>query len=354
MNRRPELVSLKAVAESVGLSPTTVSLVLNRSERAKSIPERTRQRVVRAAQKLNYRPNYFARYLSGKPSLSVGVIVPEIGDGYPAAILSAIERRLTAAGYFHIVASHAWSPKLIEKTPWWLVERGVEGIILVNMPLETTLPVPVVSIGERRHLPGVTNITIDNSFAVRTALHHLVKLGHSKIAFFKGHPGSADTEDRWRAILDGSKALGIEINPRLTVQLKRDRFPPSPPMPEEGVRFAQKLLARRVPFTALFAFNDISAIGAISALKAAGKLVPQEVSVVGVDDILASAFVSPPLTTMRQPLQKMGELAADILLERMQDPGRHYKNIRVRPQLIVRESTSVCRSFGACTHADSV
>jgi DNA-binding LacI/PurR family transcriptional regulator len=333
-------VSLKFLANHLGLSPTTVSLVLNNSPRARSIPQGTKDRVREAARTFNYRPNFFARYLNNKKSFTVAVIVPEISEGYGASVLAAIETRLAREGYLHFVASHRWSAELIEETPRLLMERGVEGLILVNMPLEHPLPVPVVNIGGRKALRGVTNILLDNRRAGRLALEHLVELGHKRIAFFKGHPGSADTEDRWQGIYDAAQRLGISIDPELTIHLQRRSFPPEPPVPEEGYMYAQKLLARKVDFTALFAFNDISAIGAMGALRDAHLRIPEDVSVVGFDDIQAAAFLNPPLTTVRQPLHHMGDLAAKSLLRRIAHIDKEPERLFVTAELVVRGSTS--------------
>jgi DNA-binding LacI/PurR family transcriptional regulator len=303
--------------------------------------------VLEAARTFNYRPNFFARYLTNKRSFTIAVIVPEISEGYGASILAAIERRMAREKYLHFVASHAWSAELIEETPRMLMQHGVEGFILVNMPLEHSLPVPVVNIGGRKKLKGVANLLLDNRRAGRLALEHLAKLGHRRIAFFKGHPGSADTEDRWQGIHQAAASLGIEIDPKLTLQLQRHSFPPQPPIPEEGYMYAQKLLARKVDFTALFAFNDIAAIGAMGAFRDAGLRVPEDISVIGFDDIQAAAFLNPPLTTIRQPLQHMGDLAAKTLLRRIRESDSEPEDILVIPELVMRESTCVAaRSDG--------
>lgn len=340
MNPPAKPVSLKFLAEHLGLSPTTVSLVLNNSPRAKSIPQTTKDRVLEAARTFNYRPNFFARYLNNKQSFTVAVVIPEMAEGYAASIVSGIESRLVRAGYLHFVVSHRWSAELIEETPLMLMERGVEGFIFVNTPLEHPLPVPVVNIGGRKKIRSTTNILLDNQRAGRLALEHLVSLGHRKIAFFKGHPESADTEDRWAGIHEAAANLGIEIDSQLTIQLQRRPFPPGPPVPEEGYMYAQKLLSRKREFTALFAFNDISAIGAMSAFRDAGLRVPEEVSIVGFDDIQAAAFLNPPLTTVRQPLHHMGDLAAKLLLKRINHKDLEPDKVLVEPELVVRGSTA--------------
>jgi LacI family transcriptional regulator len=244
----------------------------------------------------------------------------------------------TQVGSFHPLVA-----ELIEETPRLLLQRGVEGFILVNMPLERSLPVPVVNIGGRKKLEGVTNILLDNRRAGQLALEHLASLKHRKIAFFKGHPGSADTEDRWRGIHEAAASLGIEIDPKLTIQLQHRSFPPTPPIPEEGYMYAQKLLARNSDFTALFAFNDIAAIGAMGAFRDAGLNVPKDISIIGFDDIQAAAFLNPPLTTIRQPLQRMGDLAAKVLLRRIRQSDSAPEEIYVSPELVIRESTAPSR-----------
>lgn len=343
MDNGSKPVSLKFLANHLGLSTTTVSLVLNDSPRAQSIPQATKERVLEAAKTFHYRPNFFARYLSNKRSYTVAVIIPEMAEGYAASILSGIESRLAREGYLHFVVTHRWSAELIEETPRMLIERGVEGLILINMPLEHTLSVPVVSIGGRKKLPSVSNIMLDNRRAGRLALEHLVQLGHKKIAFFKGHPESADTEDRWQGIYSAASNGGIKIDPELTIQLQRRASPAAPPIPEEGYASAQKLLARKKDFTALFAFNDISAIGAMGAFREAGLSVPEDVSVIGFDNIQAAAYLNPPLTTVRQPLNHMGELAAKVLLRRILEHDTDPEDIKVQPELVIRGSTSAPR-----------
>jgi DNA-binding LacI/PurR family transcriptional regulator len=133
--------------------------------------------------------------------------------------------------------------------------------------------------------------------------------------------------------------LGVSIDPELTIQLQRRPFPPGPPIPEEGYMYGQKLLARKLDFTALFAFNDISAIGAMSAFRDAGLSVPEDISIVGFDNIQAAAFLNPPLTTVRQPLHHMGDLAAKILLRRIREGDTAPEDILVQPELVIREST---------------
>jgi len=338
-------VSLRTLAEYLKLSPATVSVVVNDSPAAKAIPKHTKDRVLQAARKLEYRPNFFARSLSLKRGFMVGVLVPEISEGYAASIMGGIEDHLLREGYFYFVASHRGQADLILEYPRMLIDRAVEGVILLNTPAVQALPVPVVAISGHQRVRGVTNIGVDNKKATFAALEHLVQLGHTRIAFFKGHRRSSDTEYRWKGILQAVLKLGVEVRPELTVQLERDPANPGPSVPEEGYVNAQKLLATGQRFTALFAFNDISAIGAVRAFRDAGLKVPEDVSVVGFDDIQAAAYLTPRLTTVRQPLRQMGETAAKQLLERISNGnGRCPQVISLAPELVVRESTGPVRA----------
>lgn len=329
-------ISLKELAAQLGLSSATVSLVINRSPGAKSIPASTQERVRKAARELNYRPNLMARSLRQKRSFTIGVIVPEVSEGYAALVLSGIEDHLLQEGYFYFVVSHRHRLDLLEEYPALLQQRAVEGLIAVDTVLKETHTIPAVAISGHREVPGVTNIVLDHNLAAQLALEHLLRLGHTRIAMIKGQDFSSDTEIRWRALHLVAKDLGITIHEPLTIQLDSDS-----PSPEVGYSVTRKLLDRHVPFTALFAFNDISAIGAIQALRESGKRVPEDVSVVGFDDIQSAAFQNPALTTVRQPLRQMGVIAAETLLHRISSPnnGQYPREIIVKPELIVRAST---------------
>jgi LacI family transcriptional regulator len=333
-------VSLRSLAEYLKLSPATVSVVMNNSPAAKAIPSHTKDRILHAARKLDYRPNFFARSLSLKRGFMIGVLAPEVSEGYAAAIMGGIEDHLLREGYFYFVVSHRGHKDLIEEYPRLLIDRAVEGVILINTPVVGALSVPAVAISGHQRVQGVTNIAVDNKKATFMALEHLVKLGHKQIAFFKGHPGSADTEYRWKGILQAASSFGIELRPELVVQLQRGAAHPGPSIPEEGYVYGQQLLATGQRFTALFAFNDISAIGAMGAFRDAGLRVPDDISVVGFDDVQAASYVRPRLTTVRQPLRQMGELAARQLLERISNrSARCPRLISVAPEFVAREST---------------
>jgi len=330
---RPQGISLKTLAEHLNLSPATVSLVINRASAAASIPPETQQRIFEAAKELNYRPNFYARFLRMQRSFTIGILHPDLSD-YVALLTSGIEDHLMQEGYFYFAAGHRNDPKLVEEYPMIMMARSVEGIIAIDTPLIHSLPLPVVVISGHRRLKGVTNVILDHRRAAELALGHLVAAGHREIAFMKGPKVSSDSEVRWLSIVEIAKSLNIPMKPALCVEIDV-----STPFPDMGYPVVQKLVASGESFTALFAFNDVSAIGAIRALRDAGMQVPQDVAVVGFDDIPIAAYNTPSLTTIRQPLRRMGEIAARTLLDRIRKGTDSPAEVAVEPELIVREST---------------
>src|SRR5579871_4477600 len=341
----PGHVNLRMLAEHLELSQTTVSLVLNNSPSAKSIPEETRKRVVEAAERLNYRPNYFARSLRQSRSMSVGVLAPDLSEGYFTRVMSGVVEELTAAHYFFFTACHDWNRELIEKYPRMLVERAVDGFLLLNTSAENIeVPVPVVAISAHSRVENVTNIVLDHHAAVEQALSHLYELGHRRIAFMRGPRAIPDSEFRWEAIQQVAREMGLKIDPSLVIRIDASGWSMKtgyhPMAPEIGFKPMQGLLEKARDFTAIFCFNDISAIGAIRALKDVGLSVPGDVSVVGFDDILSAAYATPSLTTVRQPLTEMGKRGAEILLDRIGDREKEFPaEVVMSPELVVREST---------------
>jgi DNA-binding LacI/PurR family transcriptional regulator len=333
-------VTLKSVAERVGLTASTVSAVLNNSSAARSVPEQTKQRVLTAASELNYRPNFLARSLRANRTYTVGVILEEIGDAYGSIVMSGVERYLREHNFFFLTVAHRHEKKLLEAYSTMLRQRGVEGFITVDTFLSEEPPLPTVAVAGHRKFQGVTNIILDHRRAAALALKHLVDLGHERIAFMRGSPLSSDSDARWNAICEVARKLGITIHPELIVQLEGDDSTPN-----LGYPFAKQLLARNQRFTALFAYNDISAIGSICAFQEAGLRVPEDVSVVGFDDIQSAAYINPPLTTVRQPLQKMGEIAARTLLDLIEGRVTHLPEIAIEPELVVRRSTRNINGF---------
>jgi DNA-binding LacI/PurR family transcriptional regulator len=336
--KKGHLVTLQMVADRVGLTKGTCSAVLNKSAASRSVPPHTQERILAAARELDYRPSFHARNLATKRTYTIGVVTQEIGDFYSSPIISGIERYLRKRGYFFLTVAHRHDPKLLDNYSHLLLDRGVEGFITVDTTIDRPLPLPTIAIPGHRRLKDVTNIVLDHRMGARLALRHLMELGHTEIAFMKGSNISPDSADRWNSICEVAGELGVRMMASLEVQIESDDA-----TPQLGYPFAKELLARAQPFTALFAYNDISAIGAIRAFQEAGLQVPTDVSVVGFDDIRIATHNNPRLTTVRQPLQKMGEIAARTLVERIEGGADWVPKIMIEPELIVRDSTAQCR-----------
>jgi LacI family transcriptional regulator len=220
-----------------------------------------------------------------------------------------------------------------------LLKRSVDGFLLVNTFLNEPVNQPVVSISGHRRMSGVTNVVLDHDRSATLALKHLYELGHRRIAFMKGQRHALDSETRWESIAAIARKMGITIVPELCMYLEKNSW-----SPELGYPIVRDLLKRTQDFTAIFCFNDIAAIGAVRALADAGFSCPRDFSVVGFDDIASAMYHTPSLTTVRQPLHRMGETAAQMLLHRIQFPHEAYPEmVTFEPELMVRESTGAAR-----------
>jgi LacI family transcriptional regulator len=326
------------LAEYLNLSPSTVSFVLNNTP-GRSIPESTRARVRAAAEKFNYHPSMIARTLQGKRMQTVGILLPELGEGYHSQVLSGVGDLLMRKGYFYFTAHHRHRKELIETYPNLLRSRGVDGILAIDTHLDEAPPLPTITVAGHTTIPGVSNVLIDEDHAARLSLQHLRELGHKRIAFMHGQPFSSDSDTRWLANLKAACELGIEIHEELIIYLSKDSH--SPEISYPGIR---KLIQSGHSFTAVLCFNDVSAMGTIRALHESGLRVPDDISILGFDDIQSAAYQVPSLTTIRQPLQKIGSTAAQLLLKKL--AGEVIpETVQVAPELIVRESTAPARTL---------
>jgi LacI family transcriptional regulator len=292
----------------------------------RSIPQETRDRVTEAAAKFDYRPSFFARSLRKRQTFTVGVLVPDLNDHYAAQVIAGVEEFLVEEGYLYFTASHRGKPELLEEYASLLMDRSVEGFILMKLP--------VVAVAGHRRIKGVTNVVLDQRRAAELALHHLYDLGHRKIAFIRGGSHSADADERWQCLMEVARELKIALPPELAVQIQLRVS-----TPELGYGPAHELLSRGGEFTSIVCYNDEAAFGAIRACKDHGLRVPEDVSVVGFDDIRSAAFFNPSLTTIRQPLNQMGIEAARILLQRIRGQEAIPDTVSILPELVIREST---------------
>jgi LacI family transcriptional regulator len=325
------------LAEYLDLSAATVSYVLNDAPN-RSIPEKTRERVREAAKKFGYQPSHIARSLQGQRTRTIGVLLPELGEGYHSQVLSGAADVFMREGYFFFTAHHRHKKDLVAEYPSLLQSRGIEGFLAIDTHFETPPALPTVAVAGHTSISGVTNVALDHDRAAELALGHLYSLGHRHIAYMRGQLFSSDSRSRWRSTLHVARSLGLQVSPDLTIRLDQDTH-----SPELGYPGIQQLLVRRKNFSAVLCFNDVSAIGTIRSLHDAGVRVPLNVSVMGFDDIPAAQFYTPRLTTIRQPLHQMGSVAASLLLKKIEN-GKVPELFRVDPELIVRESTAKVRS----------
>jgi LacI family transcriptional regulator len=344
------MVTIRDVAKESGFSSTTVSIVLNNAPLSRYIPPATKKRIERAAQKLGYRPNQFARSLRSKRSHTVGVMVFDMTDPYCTLILRGIENTLYQSSYLPILTDVHNERSRFERYLEMLLDRRVEGLIVlanwvfldINLlaDLEKS-SIPTAMIGRELQTDSVSSVIVDNELGGHTAIEHLYSLGHRKVAFIRGPKSLADSAPRWKGIRNFAQAHGLELDPRLIVDLPESREPISGF--EDGFKLTEELVKRKRPFTALVAFDDMTAFGAIRALAKSGVRVPEHCSVIGFDDVAPSALYTPALTTVRQPMEAMGALAVQVVaegmnavLEKRKFPAVHRK---IAPELVVREST---------------
>ncbi len=344
------MVTIRDVAKESGFSSTTVSIVLNNAPLARYIPAATKKRIEKAAKKLGYRPNLFARSLRSKRSSTVGVMVLDMTDPYCTLVLRGIENSLYQSSYLPILTDVHNERGRFERYLEMLLDRRVEGLIVlanwlfVNIDVLADLEkssIPTVMIGQELRTDSISSVIVDNELGAYSALEHLYRLGHRKIAVIRGPKTLGDSAPRWKGIRSFAKASGLELDSQLVLDLPESREPIS--SFEAGYKLTEELLKRRRPFTALMAFDDMTAFGAIRALAKSGLRVPEHCSVIGFDDIAASTLYTPSLTTVRQPMEAMGAMAVSIMvdginaiLEKREVSAVHRK---MAPELAVREST---------------
>jgi len=341
------MANIKDVARESGFSPSTVSVVLNNAPLARYIPQRTKDKIRKTANRLRYRPNPFARSLRSTRSHIIGVITPDILDPYIAQILKGIHNALFPSSFLPVLADIQNQRARFERYLGMLLDRRVEGIITIanSFLLDVSLlgvveeqKIPSVIIGRKPVFPRMSSVVIDNETGTRLAMKYLHALGNRHIAYIKGPRQIVDSGHRWRGICQFAEEADLKIAEDLTVELEQ---PAS--SYEGGYAATQKILQRRRPFTALMAFDDMTAFGAISALHHAGRRVPEDCAVIGFDDVAAAAYYNPPLTTIRQPLEKFGEIGVEVLTQTIEASvaGERFAPVHrlVEPELVVREST---------------
>lgn len=334
------MATIKDVARQAGVGLGTVSRVLNNSG---YVSEDARQRVLDAMQTLNYVPSAQARAMMTKRTMTLGVALPDLTNPYFPSLVRGIQDEARRSGYTAILVETDWQPGNERQAVDILRRQSVDGAILVDVTLSELLTstlvnaqIPVTLIGRGVERQDIAQILVNNYKGATEAMQWIFKRGHRKVGFIAGQENAASARQRLRAYLDcmGLEAIqanDIKNHPELPIASADYTF-------EKGREAAEMLLARYPDLTCIFAVNDLSALGALSYLAAQGISVPEQVAVVGFDDILMASLVHPPLTTMHQPVYDMGVTGARLLIERIEHPESEAKRLVVDPVLIVRQS----------------
>lgn len=332
MNR--SRVTIRDVATQAGVSHQTVSRVLNANERV--APE-TRARVEAAIAALGYRPNASARSLAAGRTFAFACIAPNLTDYTFASIIEGAEAEAHQHGYFVLSTSapdEASFAPLIEEL---VSSQRVDGLLVINPYADrrhTLLPAhfPVVLVGARPRPTAPDSVALDDEAAAHMAIQHLLALGHRRIALITGPAVEDCTTDRTAGYYATLAAAGLAPDPALVVEGDWSA--------SSGAAAIHHWLAQQSSFTALFAQNDRMAIGAIRALRETRRHVPDDISVIGFDDMPLTAYFDPPLTTIRQDMAFSGREAARLLIRRLAAPDTTAEHLRLPAQLIIRCSTA--------------
>ena len=339
-------VTARDVAEHVGVSPSTISRVLNNTA-SDLISEETRQRVLEAAAQLGYTPDPFARALRGKKTHLLGLIVREIADPFFARFISELSGQARAMNY-HLVLGHAQSDPEEALTMTSVLDmRHTDGVIVLGdlkndeAALQEMLQGKhaVVALCRGPSPASLYTVNIDNRAGTYGLLDHLYDLGHRRFGFIDGG-WLGDLRERREAFLRYVDERQLLARPEW-IQAR-------PNNAEGGYHAMQALIDLDEPPTAVVAADDIMAVGALKAVADAELRVPDDLSIVGFDDIDLARFFCPALTTMRQPIDRMSEHALDLMLELINQPQlqREETLIRIPPELIVRQSTGPAPNNG--------
>jgi DNA-binding LacI/PurR family transcriptional regulator len=343
-------ITIRDVARESGYSASTVSIVLNSAPLSRYIPADTKTRIETAARRLGYRPNPLARSLRSQRSNIVGVMVFDITDPFCTPILRGLENSLYQANYLSLLADAHNEPHRFERYLEMLLDRRVEGLIVIANWLVTDIKlladlterhVPTVIAGREFETDSVSTVSVDNEGGASLALEHLYQLGHREIAFLRGPKALSSSGQRWKGIKRFARSVGLHLDAKRIAELPESLDANS--SFEAGEQLTSELWRRGKGFTALVAYDDITALGALRALKKQGLGVPEDCSVIGFDDVAQASLSVPSLTTVRQPMEAMGAMSTGIMLEAIKaaNQKRDLPVVRrkIAAELVVREST---------------
>ncbi len=349
--RRSGHVTLLDIARACGFSVSTVSIVLSEAPLSQNIAVATREHIRAMAQHLGYHPDAYARSLRRRRSQTIAVLAYDLSDPYCIPVVRGIQAGLQPASYLPLLMDAQTQRSLFDTYLQMILERRAEGVVVIASWVfdETNLlsdieknNVPIVIVSRDMTDRGVSSVLVNNETGGALALRHLYELGHRKIAVIRGPEELFDSGPRWAGILKAADECGIKLDQRLVFQLPGLVDPASGF--EGGVELTRQMLKTGLKFTAVLAFDDLTALGAVRGLTEAGLRIPEDCSVVGFDDVLPAAVATPAITTIHQPLNEMGLLAANWMLEAVdarehgtvQTPRLH----QAEPALVVRKSTA--------------
>lgn len=349
VQRKSGHVTLGDVARACGYSISTVSIVLSEAPLSQNIAVSTRERVQSAARRLGYHPDAYARSLRSRRTQTIGVLAYDLSDPFCVPIVRGIQAALQPAGFLPLLVDAQTRRALFDDYVTLILERRAEAVIVIASWVfeETNLladvrknRVPMVIVSRDMTEQGISSVLVDNEAGGALALHHLSALGHRRIAVIRGPEKVFDSEPRWRGIQSAADETGIRLDPNLIFQLPGQAGPDSGF--EEGLAFSRKMLASGHPFTAVVAFDDLTALGVVRGLIEAGLRVPEDCSVLGFDDVFPAAVATPGLTTIRQPLREMGMRAAEWMLGAIEARKLNETPLlsKVKPELVVRMSSA--------------
>jgi LacI family transcriptional regulator len=348
-------VTLRDVAKESSVSTATVSIVLNNAPLARYIPSSTKERIERAAKQLGYRPKRAPSSPSARRNHTVGVMVFDMTDPFCTLILRGIENSLYQASYLPFLTDAHNQRNRFERYLEMLLARPIEGLVIVanwlfvDINLLADLErrnIPSVLIGRELSAGSISSVMVDNEAGSHLAMEHIYSLGHRRIAFIRGPKTLADSSPRWRGVRSFARSAGLELDPALVLDLP-DSLDPNSGF-EGGFKLTEDLLKRKKRFTALFAFDDMTALGSVRGLARSGLRVPEDCSVVGFDDVIPAGLSVPSLTTVRQPMEALGGAAVEIVMESINAALEERESVAIHrklaPELVVRESTRAVTS----------
>jgi LacI family transcriptional regulator len=348
--RKSGHVTLLDIARASGFSVSTVSIVLSSAPLSQNVAATTREHIRTIAQQLGYHPDAYARSLRRRSTQSIGVLGFDLSDPFCIPIMRGIQAGLRSAGYLPLMVDAQAQRKLFDSSLHMILERRADGVIVIASWVfeETNLladvkknNVPIVIVGRDMTARGIDSIMVDNEAGGELAARHLKELGHRRIAVIRGPREMCDSEPRWIGIQKIAVRDGLELDPRLMFQLPGLADPASGF--EGGLRLARKMLAAGRPFTAVIAFDDLTALGVVRGLTEAGLRIPDDCSVMGFDDVLPAEVATPAMTTIRQPLREMGVEAAERVLQAIKRGAGKTERPRLHkpsPELVIRKSTA--------------